>query len=402
LTLTNCAFRNNQGQDGGVIRCYGDTTPQTTSLVLTGCLFDGNSSATDGGALYLYKTATATITACTFRANTAAGDGGAIRNYQASPTIVSCLFAGNTATGNGGAVQNLSGSAPSLLNCTLVANTAGKGGAVAALGGGNPSVSNSILWDNTATQGASVYLGTWQWGNPQTATATVKFSDVQGGRNSAFTDPGCTLTWDSASNIDRDPLFAASGTGDYHLTADSPCLDAGDPAYTPGSGVTDLDGHPRSQGAAVDLGAYELSLWFTLTVHNGSGSGVYWKGHVQAISADPAPSGQRFGWWTGDTRYVANVCAASTTVTMPTADVTLTATYMAENPSGLLFDWNGDGVISIIGDVPLFVQCVYFGNCPDGVDPIAAGDCNHDGILSIIGDVPCFVDCVYFQKGCPQ
>jgi hypothetical protein len=99
-------------------------------------------------------------------------------------------------------VQRLTGSSPSLLNCTLIANTAGKGGAVAAMGGGNPSVSNSILWDNTATQGASVYLGTWQWGNPQTATATVKFSDVQGGRNSAFTDPGCTLTWDSASNID--------------------------------------------------------------------------------------------------------------------------------------------------------------------------------------------------------
>ncbi len=67
-----------------------------------------------------------------------------------------------------------------------------------------------------------------------------------------------------------------------------------------------------------------------------------------------------------------------------------------------LHDWNGDGIVSIIGDVPPFVQCVYFNNCPTGVDAIAVGDCNHDGILSIIGDVPCFVNCVYFQQGCPE
>jgi hypothetical protein len=67
----------------------------------------------------------------------------------------------------------------------------------------------------------------------------------------------------------------------------------------------------------------------------------------------------------------------------------------------LLNDWNGDGFISIVGDVPPFVQCVYFSNCAGVADPIAVGDCNHDGINSIIGDVPCFVDCAYFQN-CPN
>ncbi len=67
-----------------------------------------------------------------------------------------------------------------------------------------------------------------------------------------------------------------------------------------------------------------------------------------------------------------------------------------------LHDWNGDGFVSIIGDVPPFVQCVYFNNCTSGVDTIGVGDCNHDGILSIIGDVPCFVECVYFQRNCPE
>ncbi len=64
----------------------------------------------------------------------------------------------------------------------------------------------------------------------------------------------------------------------------------------------------------------------------------------------------------------------------------------------LLYDMNGDGFISIIGDVPFFVNCVYFGqcDCPCDSSCMAPGDCNGDGFLSIIGDVPCFVECVYF------
>jgi hypothetical protein len=76
-----------------------------------------------------------------------------------------------------------------------------------------------------------------------------------------------------------------------------------------------------------------------------------------------------------------------------THDVTLKASLQ-----WLSCDWNGDGIVSIIGDVPPFVDCVYFGNCPDWPQDklLGVGDCNYDGILSIIGDVPCFVNCVYF------
>ena len=69
-------------------------------------------------------------------------------------------------------------------------------------------------------------------------------------------------------------------------------------------------------------------------------------------------------------------------------------------------DMNGDGIVSIVGDVPPFVQVVYFQDYTwyeeqfPGRDPVAVGDCNEDGILSIVGDVPCFVDCVYFGN-CP-
>lgn len=68
-----------------------------------------------------------------------------------------------------------------------------------------------------------------------------------------------------------------------------------------------------------------------------------------------------------------------------------------------LYDWNEDGVVTIVGDVPPFVQAVYFGNYPAGWSQekiLQVGDSNHDGVLSIVGDVPGFVNCVYFGQNC--
>lgn len=405
LTLTRCLFQNNEGEDGGAIRCRGSMAPEKTTLVLTDCTFVDNSSSTGGGALYLYNAKTVTISNCIFRNNKATQDGGAIYHYQWNPTLTNCLFVGNQAGGQGGAFETLAVGSPSLTLCTLVANTAAKGGAVAARGGGNPVLSQCILWDNTAVQGSSVYVGLYPWTTPQTATATVKYCDVEGGLNGTFADAGCGLTWDSATNKNSDPLFLAPGAPNYdcHLLAASPCVNAGDPAYVVPAGQTDLDGHPRWTGLTVDLGAYEFqNNSFSLIVNNGTGGGQYSAGQVQAISANPDPAGKKFDRWTGDTPYLANAYLRDTTVTMPAANVTVTATYVDAAPGRKLYDWNGDGIISITGDVPLFVQCLYFDNCPAGVDLLAVGDGNHDGILSIAGDVPCFVNCVYFGNGCPQ
>jgi hypothetical protein len=75
--------------------------------------------------------------------------------------------------------------------------------------------------------------------------------------------------------------------------------------------------------------------------------------------------------------------------------VVLTVTCPAEG--WLPWDMNYDGLISIIGDVPPFVDCVYFADCYcPGPGCVCPGDCDASGFLSIIGDVQCFVDCVYF------
>ncbi len=126
-----------------------------------------------------------------------------------------------------------------LFHCTFVDNASDAGGnAVAFFSYLNdpPSsmqASNCIFWDG----------GDEIWKNEET-DISITYSDVQGG-------------WDGIGNLDADPLFVDAAVDDYHLLPDSPCLDAGDPAYVPVPNETDLDGQPRVIGDRIDMGAYE-------------------------------------------------------------------------------------------------------------------------------------------------
>ncbi len=66
---------------------------------------------------------------------------------------------------------------------------------------------------------------------------------------------------------------------------------------------------------------------YNLTVNSGSGSGQYAAGTVVNIQANAPADGKMFDQWTGDVTHVANVNTANTTVTMPSANVAVTATY---------------------------------------------------------------------------
>ncbi|MCH7225900.1 sialate O-acetylesterase [Haloferula sp. A504] len=65
----------------------------------------------------------------------------------------------------------------------------------------------------------------------------------------------------------------------------------------------------------------------TLTVNSGAGDGTAQAGGIMEIAADPAPPGQVFAGWTGDTQTLVDVQAGFTTMRMPASDATVTATY---------------------------------------------------------------------------
>ncbi len=162
--------------------------------------------------------------------------------------------------------------------------------------------------------------------------------------------------------------------------------------------------------AIIDSGDFIIDNRHTLVTSSSSGGSVtapgegsyLYAGDVSVSIVATRQTNYHFVNWTGTAvtaGKVANVTSANTTVTM-NGDYTLVASFALDSHT-LAHDWNGDGILSIIGDVPGFVNCVYFENCPDGINPIDVGDCNKDGIISIIGDVPCFVECVYFGN-CPE
>jgi hypothetical protein len=69
-----------------------------------------------------------------------------------------------------------------------------------------------------------------------------------------------------------------------------------------------------------------------LTVKDGSGEGQYSAGTAVKITADRPPPRKKFAGWSGDTQILANPSEPTTTATMPSIDVTITATY-ADVPS---------------------------------------------------------------------
>ena len=80
---------------------------------------------------------------------------------------------------------------------------------------------------------------------------------------------------------------------------------------------------------------------YLLTVTSGSGSGSYLAGNVISIVANTPATGKIFDKWTGSVSGVANVNVASTSITMPAANVALSATYT--DPSYALVVTSGTG-----------------------------------------------------------
>ncbi len=86
---------------------------------------------------------------------------------------------------------------------------------------------------------------------------------------------------------------------------------------------------PWAEYVGLDCGWIDAINWvpsFDLTVNGGTGGGTYTNGTIVAVSATP-PAHSFFDMWTGDTGAVADVHAATTTLTMPTTYATITATY---------------------------------------------------------------------------
>jgi parallel beta-helix repeat protein/predicted outer membrane repeat protein len=420
-TLVDCAFAHNRARwyGGGIYNCC------QSKPTLTDCTFTGNSAGFwDGGAVYSGNHSNTTLAGCRFSHNSAGSWGGALGNHDSNSIATDCSFIANEAHDGAGAVANSNDANSVLINCTFIGNSAGHGGAIqnrAALtlincrisgnrardyGGGicsrdesNQTLVNCTLSSNLAPNGSAIACfsheptdqsdvqitncilwdcGPEIWSN-NSSVISASYSNIQGG-------------WPGLGQLDNDPCFIETGywdpngtdedltddfwvDGDYHLAADSPCIDAGTNVAVPpditdldaDSDVeermpADLDGAPRfiddpltaDTGIAdapqypdvVDMGAYEfLGTWYTITPSAGSNGSIVpaepvtiISGGQQQFTAQPATNYHVQTWYVDS--EVAQSGGATYVLSDIQADHTVHVTFRFNEPVVRLPDPN--------------------------------------------------------------
>lgn len=232
LTITNCfapdeIVGSSSRSRGGGIYCNG------SSPTITNCVIKANEAGRVGGGIYCYDS-NCVLTDCLIAHNRSYDSGGGIYHWLGHITIRNCIIARNSAnhpTSSGGGIVIGGGGYGMIENCTIVENSAvGRGCGVGCHD--NATITNCIVWGNACSQ--------------ISGNAIVSYSDVQDG-------------YSGTGNIDVDPVFVDPTIDDYHLSVNSPCINAGDPMYSSTPGETDIDGETRIINGRVDIGADEVN-----------------------------------------------------------------------------------------------------------------------------------------------
>ncbi|HWL93389.1 MAG TPA: dockerin type I domain-containing protein, partial [Phycisphaerae bacterium] len=227
------------------------------------------------GALWTVNglaTMTSAYSQCRFHGNTAEFGAGAIHaSGGGSHRFVNSILTGNTTnSGWGGGFFGATLADVLLDHCTIYGNSApvGEGGGIHS-DGSTTTLTHSIVWNNVAFGGTNETAQIASFNDP---TYVLSFNDVQ--------------SWSGAlggtDNFAANPLLVDPDGGDnligtvdddIHLTFSSPCLERGDPAYSPPPDAElEIDGLPRVMGCRVDLGADEYAIFAHAGDMNGDGA----------------------------------------------------------------------------------------------------------------------------------
>lgn len=322
------------------------------SPTITNCTVSGNTAFGWGnagshgyGGGFFAITSTPSIESCSFTNNTTTANndsqgGGLFFSTSTTPSICNTVINGNSAKIGAGVYFSESSQFSSLVNCTIVRNTAtAKGGGLYFAKKSSAIVTNSILWQNSPLEIDD---------DNSTDNPDVSFSDVLGG-------------YEGAGNIDANPKFVDLAKADFHLKADSPCVDVGDSDAA--CATTDRDGNLRIRNTIIDMGAYELlpesgSLTVIIQPQEAINDGAQWRvdGGVwrnsgttaanlsvgeHTITFKPLPC-----WKTPAKKVVQIVAAQNTTVSRTYVEKLTGSLKVILTPSQAVADgaqWNVDG-----------------------------------------------------------
>ncbi len=265
LTFANCSITD----------CtVGMEVNDVASVTMTACHIGAND---DG--IKVVANCTLTMIDCRIVGNrNDLGDTGGITLEQGTLVMEGCELSANWVgpgwSSAGSALNVLNGSSATLDRCTIAGNE-GREAAVYIGYSASATMTNSIVTHNSP-------LGIFN----NLGSLSVRHSDffdnwfghVQGAPTGFGHLVDTNANGDSCDvygNIFFDPLYVDQPGGDLHLTAGSPCIDAGDPEHP-----VDPDGTP------VDMGAYYF--------HQTSGAGEWPQpAHDFALEVYPNPATAR-------------------------------------------------------------------------------------------------------------
>ena len=220
LTLDNCRFVSNSNNlvNGGAVAVRFDS-----GLVADRCLFVGNASTQDGGAVFIDDSSDGTFTNSAFSGNNAGDRGGAIYS-GASIKVANSTLVGNSALTSGGSIYTSGVSAVYIANCILQNNPNGVGD----LRNGGVSPRGTNTWYSCTQQP----IGS----DPPEVTRVISRSP-------------------SFLNLEGEDGIPGTIDDDFRLSSLSPCIDHGDNTVLPAGLSLDLLGIARRlDGPAIDAG----------------------------------------------------------------------------------------------------------------------------------------------------
>ncbi len=233
----------------------------TASAVLDGVtITGGNANIASGTAPHMY--------------------GGGMYNNNCSPILRNVIITGNQTSlagtgGNGGGVYNCNSASPTLINVLICENSSDYGGGIYNSGSSpSPTLINvTISKNSSATYGGGIYnnkaVATLNncivWGN-NSASSGTEIYNLEGSvllNYSCYGSVSGTVTPDNNCVTDN-PMFADTLNNDYRIYGNSPCVDAGNDDYNPGTSDIRGAGFGRKllktgqeQEGTIDMGAYE-------------------------------------------------------------------------------------------------------------------------------------------------
>ncbi|MCP4580396.1 MAG: hypothetical protein GY839_02170 [candidate division Zixibacteria bacterium] len=203
---------NGFNSNGGGISCTNNSNPTISHNVIT-----DNTGLGGGGGIYCHYSdpiITRNIIKSNWAPGAEVGFGGGIYCENANPTISFNLITGNSA-GSGEFSGGYGGgifcdiSSPNIVNNTIVANSASSwAGGIFCATTSAPIIVNSIVRGNIAPYEPELEFD-------DSSTPTIIYCDITG-------------IWYGDGNIDCDPMFCDSDSGNYYLSTISCCVDAGE------------------------------------------------------------------------------------------------------------------------------------------------------------------------------